>query len=131
MLSLTRDTSPDAFIPTDHPALLLKQRVAAEFELKEVIAVGIIRDAPGGIFVPATLRRIREGGLDAGVRGRELEGAALRIRRVGAKLDLLAADRPFRSVRRTRDARDERRPGERSQREPRAKRSSRIRHDRA
>jgi predicted RND superfamily exporter protein len=58
--TLTRETSPDAFIPGDHPALHLKHQVEEEFGLKEVIAIGIIRDAPGGIFTSATLTRIRD-----------------------------------------------------------------------
>jgi predicted RND superfamily exporter protein len=58
--TLTRETSPDAFIPVDHPALHLKHQVEEEFGLKKVIAIGIIRDAPGGIFTSATLGRIRD-----------------------------------------------------------------------
>jgi predicted RND superfamily exporter protein len=57
-LFLTRETSPDAFIPPGHPALALKREVQEFFSLKEIIAVGVIRDAPGGVFHPATLRRI-------------------------------------------------------------------------
>jgi hypothetical protein len=57
---LTRNTSPDAFIPPNHPALACKQRVDAQFGLTEPIAVGIIRDAPGGIFNPKTLTLIRD-----------------------------------------------------------------------
>ena len=57
---LTRNTSPDAFIPPNHPALAGKQRVDAQFGLTEPIAVGIIRDAPGGIFNPKTLMLIRD-----------------------------------------------------------------------
>jgi uncharacterized protein len=57
---LTRNTSPDAFIPPHHPALAGKQRVDAQFGLTEPIAVGIIRDAPGGIFNPKTLTLIRD-----------------------------------------------------------------------
>lgn len=59
VLTLTRDTSPDAFIPNDHDALELKRQVDASFGLAEPIAVGIIRDQPGGIFTPETLRLIQ------------------------------------------------------------------------
>ena len=55
IFGLTRDTSPDAFIPADHPALALKRTVEQTFQLKEPIAVGVIRDAPGGVFHPETL----------------------------------------------------------------------------
>ncbi|MHC4093745.1 MAG: hypothetical protein ACYSVY_26320, partial [Planctomycetota bacterium] len=58
MLGLTRDTSPDAFIPQDHEALALKKQVEESFGLTEPIAVGVIRDRPGGIFDPASLRLI-------------------------------------------------------------------------
>jgi predicted RND superfamily exporter protein len=60
ILKLSRNTSPDAFIPERHPALVLKQTVESQFGLTEPIAVGVIRDAPGGVFTPHTLRRIRD-----------------------------------------------------------------------
>lgn len=59
-LRLTRETSPDAFIPPDHPALQLKQEVEEAFGLDQVIAVGVIRDAPGGVFDTPTLRLVRD-----------------------------------------------------------------------
>ncbi len=59
MPGLTRDVSPDAFIPPNHPALILKQRVEESFGLREPIAVGVFRDGPGGIFNPDTLRLIQ------------------------------------------------------------------------
>lgn len=57
---LTRDTSPDAFIPPRHPALAAKQRVDARFGLSELMAVGVFRKGPGGVFTPQTLTLIRE-----------------------------------------------------------------------
>ena len=60
IFKLTRNTSPDAFIPPNHPALAAKQRVDALFGLTEPIAVGVIRDAPDGIFNPQTLTLIRD-----------------------------------------------------------------------
>ena len=57
---LTRNTSPDVFIPPNHPALAVKQKVDAAFGLTEPVAVGVIRDAPGGIFNPKTLALIRD-----------------------------------------------------------------------
>jgi predicted RND superfamily exporter protein len=60
VFKLTRNTSPDAFIPPGHPALAAKQRVDAAFGLTEPIAVGVIRDAPGGVFNPKTLALIRD-----------------------------------------------------------------------
>ncbi len=70
VFTLQRETSPDAFIPADHPALLLKQEVQERFGLKEPIVVGVIRDAPDGVFHSETLRRIRD--LTAAIR--ELPG---------------------------------------------------------
>ena len=60
ILKITRDTSPDAFIPKDHPALARKKQADEEFGLKEPLVIGIFRDGPGGIFTPQTLRLIRE-----------------------------------------------------------------------
>ena len=60
VVRLTRDTSPDAFIPDDHQALLLTRQVDESFGLSEPIAVGVIRDHPGGIFNPHTLQLIRD-----------------------------------------------------------------------
>jgi uncharacterized protein len=57
---LARDTSPDAFIPPRHPALAVKRQVDARFGLAEPIAVGVIRDAPVGIFHPHSLALIRD-----------------------------------------------------------------------
>ncbi|MBN2473841.1 MAG: MMPL family transporter [Pirellulales bacterium] len=59
VLQLDRDTSPDAFIPAGHPAMALKKKVEDAFGLTEPIAVGVIRDAPGGIFRPKSLRLIQ------------------------------------------------------------------------
>jgi len=59
VLTLTRDTSPDAFIPPGHPAFALKKQVEESFGVTEPIAVGVIRDQPGGVFHPSTLRLIR------------------------------------------------------------------------
>ncbi len=59
MLRLTRDVSPDAFIPPNHPALILKQQVEESFGLREPIAIGVFRDEPEGIFNPDTLRLIQ------------------------------------------------------------------------
>ncbi len=60
IFKLKRNTSPDAFIPPNHPALAAKQKVDACFGLTEPIAVGVIRDAPQGIFNPKTLTLIRD-----------------------------------------------------------------------
>ncbi len=60
MLGLTRETSPDAFLPENHPALALKQEVDERFGLTDPLVVGVIRDAQGGVFVPHTLKLIED-----------------------------------------------------------------------
>jgi hypothetical protein len=60
LTGITRETSPDAFIPKDHPALARKKLADDAFGLKEPLVVGIFRDAPGGVFTPSTLRLIRD-----------------------------------------------------------------------
>ncbi len=52
---LTRETSPDAFIPHDHFALALKRQVDESFGLREPLAIGVIHDGDGGVFNPDTL----------------------------------------------------------------------------
>ncbi|MEW6746175.1 MAG: MMPL family transporter [Planctomycetota bacterium] len=59
VLTLERNTSPDAFIPPAHQALVLKNEVDALFGLSDVIAVAVVRDRKGGIFHPPTLRLIQ------------------------------------------------------------------------
>ncbi|MHC4431528.1 MAG: efflux RND transporter permease subunit [Planctomycetota bacterium] len=60
VLRLTRDTDPDAFIPSNLHALILKEQVDEDFGLTDPIAVAVIRDAPGGIFSADTLRLIQD-----------------------------------------------------------------------
>jgi len=60
MLGLTHETSPDAFIPENHPALALKQEVDKRFGLTDPLVVGVIRDAQNGIFTPHTLKLIQD-----------------------------------------------------------------------
>ncbi len=56
---LTRETSPDAFIPLDHPALAIKRQVDEAFGLREPVVIGVIHDGDGGVFNPDTLTLIR------------------------------------------------------------------------
>ncbi|MFH0983148.1 MAG: MMPL family transporter [Planctomycetota bacterium] len=60
VFKLTRNTSPDAFIPPDHEALALNKLVEQSFGLVEPIAIGVVRERPGGIFHPDTLRLIQD-----------------------------------------------------------------------
>lgn len=60
MFGLTRETHPDAFIPSDHPALLIKAEIDEKFDLSEPLVIGVIRDAEHGIFTEATIALIRD-----------------------------------------------------------------------
>ncbi len=60
MFGLTRETHPDAFIPADHPALLLKHEVDEQFDLVEPLMVGVIREAEHGVFTPQSIKLIRD-----------------------------------------------------------------------
>jgi len=60
MFDLKRETHPDAFIPSDHPALLMKQDVDKQFDLMEPLMVGVIREAPHGVFTPHSIKLIRD-----------------------------------------------------------------------
>lgn len=60
MFGLTRETHPDAFIPSDHPALLIKAEIDKKFDLTEPLVIGVIRDGEHGIFTEATITLIRD-----------------------------------------------------------------------
>jgi len=72
MPALTRETNPDAFIPSHHFALALKNEVDKKFHLREPIAIGVLLDRGEDVFNPDTLRLIK--GLTDAVR--QLPGVA-------------------------------------------------------
>jgi predicted RND superfamily exporter protein len=53
------DNRPDAFIPKGHPALVEKQRVEAEFGLRDPMVLALTTGAPDGIFRPGPLGRLK------------------------------------------------------------------------
>jgi len=55
---ITKDTSSDAFIPVDHPALVYRDQVKEIFGLADPVVVAVINDGPRGIFNPKSLQLI-------------------------------------------------------------------------
>ncbi len=55
ILSIVRDTTVDAFMPTGHPALVYRDKVEEIFGLRDPIVIAVLRDEPGGVFTPVSL----------------------------------------------------------------------------
>lgn len=56
--SLTRDTSADAFIDPENPALVYRDKVEEIFGLADPIVIAVINDGESGIFNPGSLRLV-------------------------------------------------------------------------
>lgn len=56
---LTRDTSSDAFISADHPAIVYREQVRNIFGLDDPFVIAVIRDAEYGVFNPQTLKLVQ------------------------------------------------------------------------
>ena len=56
---LTRDTSAEAFISPDEPAVVYRKKVQEIFGLADPIVVAILNDGPNGIFNPHTLALVQ------------------------------------------------------------------------
>lgn len=56
--TLEKDTRADAFIPSDHPALVFNNRTEDIFGLGDPMVLAIINDGPYGIYNPHTLALI-------------------------------------------------------------------------
>ena len=52
---LTKDTSADAFMPEDHPAIVYRDKVKEIFGLKDPVVIAIVNPSPHGVFTPHTL----------------------------------------------------------------------------
>lgn len=52
---IEKDTRVDAFIPSDHPALVYREKVKQTFGLKDPIVLAVVNDGPNGVFTPTTL----------------------------------------------------------------------------
>lgn len=55
---LHKDTSAEAFIPDDHPALVNRDRAEDTFGLRDPMVVAVVNDGPAGIFNPHSLRLV-------------------------------------------------------------------------
>lgn len=60
LTKLVRDTSLDAFIYANHPALQNRDKVKETFGLKDPIVVAIVDESDQGIFNPETLRLVAD-----------------------------------------------------------------------
>jgi len=56
--TLEKDTRSDAFMPADHPALLLSEKARETFGLGDPMIIAIINKSPEGIFNPHTLQLV-------------------------------------------------------------------------
>lgn len=56
--TLEKDTRSDAFMPTDHPALLLSEKARETFGLGDPMIIAIINKGPNGVFNPHTLQLV-------------------------------------------------------------------------
>ncbi len=56
---LTKETSVDAFIPSDHPSVLARDRATQVFGLRDPIAVSLATDTPNGAWTPEHLEVLR------------------------------------------------------------------------
>jgi len=56
--TLEKDTRSDAFMPADHPALLLSKKARETFGLGDPMVIAIINKGPQGVFNPHTLQLV-------------------------------------------------------------------------
>ncbi|RLA38780.1 MAG: Patched family protein, partial [Gammaproteobacteria bacterium] len=56
--TLEKDTRSDAFMPEDHPALLLSQKARETFGLGDPMVIAIMNSGPEGVFNPHTLQLV-------------------------------------------------------------------------
>ncbi len=57
--TLIKDTTPEAFVPKDSPALEYRDRVEETFGLKDPMVVAVIGNSPGAIFTPRGLHLVQ------------------------------------------------------------------------
>ncbi len=55
---LAKDTSAEAFIASDHPAVIYRQEVADTFGLSDPVILALVNDGPNGIFNPRSLNLV-------------------------------------------------------------------------
>ncbi len=56
--TLEKDTRSDAFMPVDHPALLLSEKARETFGLGDPMVIAIMNSGPQGVFNPHTLQLV-------------------------------------------------------------------------
>lgn len=56
---LTKDTSADAFMPAEHPAVVYRDKVKETFGLKDPLVVAVVNNGPHGVFNPESLQLIK------------------------------------------------------------------------
>ncbi len=56
---LTKDTSADAFMPAEHPAVVYRDKVKDTFGLKDPLVVAIVNKGPEGVFNPESLKLVK------------------------------------------------------------------------
>lgn len=56
---MQKDTSADAFIPPDHPALQLRDRTKRLFGLEDPLVIAVINEGEHGVFNPHTLGLVK------------------------------------------------------------------------
>ena len=52
--TLKKDTSSDAFMPPDHPALVYRDKVKEIFGLNDPMVIAVVNEGKNGIFNPQT-----------------------------------------------------------------------------
>jgi predicted RND superfamily exporter protein len=57
--TLEKDTRADAFIPSDHPALLFRDKVEDIFGLQDPMVIAVVKDGEDGIFNPHSLELVK------------------------------------------------------------------------
>ena len=57
--NLQRDTRADAFLASDNPALVYKDKVKAQFGLSDPMVIAVVNNSSTGIFNPQSLRLVQ------------------------------------------------------------------------
>lgn len=56
--TLTKDTSAEAFISPDHPAVVYRDTLEEVFGLSDPVILAVVNEGPNGIFNPRSLNLI-------------------------------------------------------------------------
>jgi len=58
--TMTKDTTPEAFVPKDSPALTYRDHVESVFGLKDPMVIALLADGEHGIYTPGALRLVEQ-----------------------------------------------------------------------